>query len=138
MKPRSKSEWMTPAGFGCGVADVNRPSAHFFFTGCEIRPQAEQMIGATDQRAHAAFIDAEFFRKSLLRHQDKSIRSLSICALMTTASQARCVFTYSADIEDVRILVGIGQIGFLHIARENRRFVRKQKKTFGSTLFLPA
>ena len=93
MNPRSKSEWMTPAALRRRVADVNRPRPHFFLAGGEVGLQAEQVIGGADQRADAALVDTSSFRNSAASSGDRSIRSLSICALITTASQARCVFT---------------------------------------------
>jgi hypothetical protein len=78
-----------------GVAGVNRPRAHFLLAGGEVRPQAEQVVGGADQRADAALLHAQLLRGTPRLPPAQIHRSLSICALMTTASHARCVFTYS-------------------------------------------
>ena len=59
MKPFSKSEWMTPAACGRGVAGVDRPGARFLLAGGEVGAQAEQVVGRADERRHARVRDAE-------------------------------------------------------------------------------
>ena len=83
MKPRSKSEWMTPAALRRGVAGVDRPGAHFLLAGGEVGPQAEQVIGGADQRADAALLHAQLLRGTASPSSgERSTRSLSICALI--------------------------------------------------------
>ncbi len=50
-------------GLGRGVAGVDGPGADFFFAGGEIGAQAEQVISRADQRADAAFLDAELLEE---------------------------------------------------------------------------
>ena len=45
--------------YGSGVAGVNGPGADFLFAGGEESAQAEQMVGAANQRAHAGFVHAQ-------------------------------------------------------------------------------
>ncbi len=95
MKPRSKSEWMTPAATGAvspawivqartsfspAVKYVRSPSSRYV-----ARMSAPMPLSATPM----------WSRNSFASSGERSTRSLSSCALTTTASQARWVFTYS-------------------------------------------
>ena len=78
------------------VADANRPGAHFLFAGGEVGLQSEQVVGRANERADAALLARRAPSGTRSPSSgDRSTRSLSICALMTTASHARCVCTYS-------------------------------------------
>ncbi len=135
MKPRSKSEWITPAAFGRGVAGVNRPRAHFLFARGEIGPQAEQMIRRADQRADAGFTHAEFLQK-FLRLRFGQINQVAFDLRADDHGFAgEMVRGVVADFQDERIFVRAGQIAFLHVARKNRRLVGHQPEQAGDGFF---
>ena len=66
-----------PAALRRGVARVNRPGADFLFVDGEEGPQAEQVIGAADQRADAGFLHAQFLQK-LLRFLGREVDQVAL------------------------------------------------------------
>ena len=59
MKPRSKSEWMTPAAPGAKRAAADGPGAALLFARSEVGDQVEQRVGLADESVEAGLFEAE-------------------------------------------------------------------------------
>ena len=108
---------------GRGVPHVDGPRANLFFPGGEIRSQTEQMIGRADERADARFGDAEFLEEffGLLSGQINQVALNLRADDHGFAGEMRLHIV--ADLEDIGVLVGGGEIGLLDVAGENSRLV---------------
>ena len=97
MKPRSKSEWMTPAACGAVSPAWIVHARDFLLARREIRAQAEQMIRCADQRADAAIRRRRGLQKLLrvLGAEDRRV-ALDLRADRRRLRRARCVFAYFA------------------------------------------
>ena len=85
MKPRSKSEWMTPAACGALVPTVIVQARASFGPHREIGDQAEQRIAGPDETVEAGLFEAQRLEEFLLFLRSASCAiSDSIAAEITT------------------------------------------------------
>src|ERR1043166_6269187 len=126
MRPRSMSEWLTPrAGGACAARDG--PGAHLLLARREEGHQAEQAVGAADERVHAARLDAQLaqitptvFGREFgqlgfeLRADGDALRALRRRDL--------------AHGEDVRVRFRVGERGFVNVSGEDGRLRREEEE----------
>jgi hypothetical protein len=63
MKPRSESEWITPAACGALVPSGNGPGAHLLHAGGEVGDESEQSIRGVDQPVQPRFREPHVSQK---------------------------------------------------------------------------
>ena len=94
------------------------------------------MIGRADERADARFGDAEFLEEflGLLRGQINQVALNLRADDHGFAGEMRLHIV--ADLEDIGVLVGGGEIGLLDVAGKDGRLVREQEKWFSNDALL--
>ena len=109
---------------------LDRPAADFFFAGGEIRHQAEQIVGALDERGNAGVIDAEILEERfcfLGRQVDKfgfNFRAdWNVRGVVMGADKF-------GDLFDERILLGGGEVRLSDVAGEEHGFGGEELEEF--------
>ena len=98
------------------------------FPCCEVRLQAEQMIGGADQRADTALLHAELLqeRGGLFGVQvDEIALDLRADHHRLAGEMGLHVF---ADLQHVRVPVRVRELLLLDIAREDRRLIAQEEQ----------